>query len=140
RGPWLVHGRARPPDPGPTPRTRCRRPPPAAPGRRRRLRARTARPGRRPRHPSTLERRPRPRWAGWCFQRARGLLVKPPPGPARHRTGAPISMLTTSTSADDVFQRVAERAGLVRREFDDQAAATLDRNAHHDATSLFGDL
>src|SRR5436190_1994792 len=38
------------------------------------------------------------------------------------------------------FQRLTERSGLIRRHLHDQPAATLEWDAHDDATAFFGDL
>ena len=46
--------------------------------------------------------------------------------------------LATPESAGDPAQFFAERCGFVRGQFDDETAATLDRNADNDPTPLLG--
>src|SRR5439155_8369132 len=59
----------------------------------------------------------------------------------RSREGASaVERAGVTTSADDVLERISERTGLIGVQLDNEAATTLEGNAHHDAASFLGDL
>src|SRR4029453_14206500 len=56
------------------------------------------------------------------------------------RYGGTVPAGSRETSADDRLQRITKCVGLVRSHLNDETATTLQRDAHHDAATLLGDL